>query len=73
MELTTELNGVKYLIVEEVATTENGKKLIAKAEKYQAIYQGVKELNNGGFWGDPYLIVRVLVPEKNVLAYNNED
>ena len=73
MEITTELNGIKYLIVEELATRENEKKLVAKAKKYGAIYQGIKELNKGGFWSDTYAVIKVLVPEKSVVAYNNEE
>ncbi len=49
MEITTELNGVKYLIIEGLVTRKNEKKLVAKSKKYGAIYQGIKELNKGGF------------------------
>jgi len=73
MDITVELNGIKYLIVEELATTRNQEKLTAKAKRHQAIYQGVKQINTGGFWGSPYGIIKILVPEKSIVAYNNDD
>ena len=73
MDVTTELNGVKYLIVEELATRKNEKRLTDKAKKHGAIYQGIKELKTGGFWSETYAILKVLVPEKNIVAYNEDD
>jgi hypothetical protein len=73
MELTIELNGIKYLLVEELATVKNQKEINAKIKKYGAIYQGIKEINTGGFWGGAYGVIKVLVPEKSIVAYNLED
>ena len=72
MDITVELNGIKYLIVEELATSKNEKRLTAKAKKHEAIYQGIKEINTGGFWGSAYGVIKILVPEKNIVAYNND-
>lgn len=72
MEVTTTLNGVKFLIVEELATRRTQEKLIAKAKRHGAIYQGIKEFSTGGFFSEPYGIIRVLVPEDKVYQYNND-
>jgi hypothetical protein len=72
MDITVELNGIKYLVVEELATTRNQEEITAKVKKHEAIYQGIKQLNTGGFWGSSYGVIKILVPEKNIVAYNNE-
>ncbi|WP_438423125.1 hypothetical protein [Aquimarina macrocephali] len=74
MDITTELNGEKYLIVEILATRKTSEKdLLAKLKRHNAIYQGIKEINTGGFWGNAYGVFRVLVPEQNVVAFNNDN
>lgn len=74
MDITTTLNGEKYLIIEILATRKTSEeKLMAKLKRHEAIYQGVKEINTGGFWGSPYGVFRVLVPERNVVAFNNDE
>ena len=73
MEITTELNGIKYLVVEMLITDKvDNNKLDNKLEKHEVIYQGIKEINSGGFWSSKYIIARLLVPEKNVVAFNKE-
>lgn len=72
-ELTIELNSIKYLIVEELVTRKTENKVIAKAEKYNAIYQGIKEIGKNTFFSSPnYIIVKYLVPEYNIIMYNKE-
>jgi hypothetical protein len=71
--ITVELNGIKYLLVEILTTSRNSNKLTDKCKKYECIYQGVKDVNTGGFWGSPHAIVKILVPEKNIIMFNNED
>lgn len=73
MEITTTLNGVKFLIVEELATRRTQQKLIAKAKRHGAIYQGIKEFNSAGFFSEPYGIIRVLVPEDKIYEYDNDE
>jgi hypothetical protein len=69
--LTCELNGIKYLCVDEIYTNSNNKRLKIKLKKYEAIEQGVKDAHIS-FWSHSYIVVRVLVPEKNIVAYNND-
>lgn len=72
-EITCELNGVKYLLVDVFIKDKNDKDDITKkCKKYGAVYQGVKELKQGGFFSSGYAILKVLVPEKNVIAWNDE-
>lgn len=73
MELTCELNGVKYLLFKiPVTSNENMQKLIQKCKKYSAIMQSGEKVN-GGWWSSDYAVVSVLVPEDKVLEFNNED
>lgn len=73
MEITCELNGTKYLMFKvPVTSNDNMAKLVQKCKKYSAIMQAGEKVN-GGWWSSDYAIVSVLVPEQNVLAFNNED
>ena len=72
-EITCTLNNVKYLLFDVLVTNStHSKKVENKCKKYEAIFQGVKEINRGGFLSSGYMILKVLVPEKNVIAWNNE-
>lgn len=70
--MTIELNGIKYLVVEELITSKNEEEINARLKKHQAICQGIKEIDIGGFWKGAYAIIKVLVPEENVVAYSND-
>lgn len=67
--LTCELNGVKYLLVEVIVIPKYEKKILEKCTKYECIAQGIKEINIK----TPYAVLKVLVPESNVIAFNNEE
>ena len=72
--IVVELNGIKYLIVEILATSEtNERKLKAKIKKYNGIYQGIKEVKSGGFWGRSYGILKILIPESKIIEWNDDD
>lgn len=73
MEIIVELNGKRYLLVEDIAMRSNEARLKAKYKKYGCIYQGVKEINRGGFFSNPYVVAKILVPEENVIAFNNDE
>ena len=73
MEITCELNGIKYLMFELHVTRYNHKKIDRMCVKHECIQQGVKKIDRGGLFSDGYAIVSVLVPEKNVIAFNKED
>ena len=73
-QITVELNGIKYLIVEILATSKtNEKKLKKKIKKYDGIYQGIKDVRSGGFFGSGYGILKILIPEKRVIEWNDDD
>jgi hypothetical protein len=71
--ITCELNGIKYLLVETPIVQSSVDELKGKCKKHGAIYQGVSKIDRGGFFSSPYMIVKILVPEKNVIAWNNDD
>lgn len=70
--ITVELLGTKYLIVELPITSRNTDEVMAKCKRHNAIYQGVKEINKGGLFSNTYMVIRVLVPESSVIAFNAE-
>lgn len=67
MEKTT-IDGVDYIEIECMATRYNAQKEEAKAEKYGCIQVGVKEVNTGS----GYIIFKLLIPMKNLIAYNSD-
>lgn len=72
-QLIHELNGKKYLLVEIPVTQKQSSLLESKLKKFNCIYQGVKEINRGGLFSNPFMVIKVLVPEENVQAFNDED
>ena len=65
--ITTVLNEVKYLIIEILITKQVEVDMIKERLKdCGGIYQGIKEINNGGFWSRKYVVVNVLIPENKV-------
>lgn len=74
MDITTELNGIKYLVVEILVTTKtNENKITEKLKRHGAIYQGIKEINTGGFCSNAHGVFRILVPEENIIDFNNDE
>lgn len=70
--ITCELNGIKYLLVERLVTDENSDEIDRKNKKYDCIYQGISKMNTEGFFTKAHMIVKILVPEKNVIAWSRE-
>lgn len=70
-QLIYEIAGIKYLLVERQVTEQNRSKLEKIGEQYNCIWQGIKEIKQGGFLSDGFAIVRILVPENNVIAFNS--
>ena len=73
-DIIHELNGKKYLLVELPLTTDkdHNKKMQSCMKKFNCIAQGVKEISTGGWFSKPYVIIKILVPEENVIQFNNE-
>ena len=69
--LTCELNGVKYLLVEVIVIPKYEKKVLEKCTKYECIAQGIKEINTTG--SKQYAILKILVPENNIIEFNKSD
>lgn len=71
-QLTVELNGIKYLLFEVPMVNSNSKKINAKINKHEGIFQGVGKVHSS-FWGNNYVICNVLIPEKNAVAFSRDD
>jgi hypothetical protein len=77
-QLTCELNGIKYLLVELQFTDDNKNQLSKAVEEHECILQSVGKVERPGLMSglfsvvseEEYSIVRVLVPEKNVVEFN---
>lgn len=69
--LTLELNGTRYILVGRFVTAADAKKADKIIKKYECIIQDVKFIK-GWFFYKSLLRVKILVPEKNIVAFNNE-
>lgn len=69
--LTVELNGIKYVLLERIATKETGNKADKIIKKHGGIIQGL-HLVKGWFFYKTYIKYTVLIPEQNIIAFNNE-
>jgi len=69
-QILYEIAGTKYLLVEVVLTDSTRAKLERLLTKYNCITQGVKELKKS--WLGGHTILKWLVPENNVVNFNNE-
>lgn len=73
MELVHELNGIKYLMFEcpfPINRKTDLETFYEKVKNYNGILQGAEKVN-GGFWGDSYFKVNVLIPEDKVVEFSN--
>lgn len=71
--ITCELNGIKYLMVEYPITSSNKYKIEARCKRHGVIMQGISKIDRGGFFSDGFVIIKLLVPEKNIIAWNDDD
>lgn len=71
-ELIVEINDTKYLLVDELVVG-TGDKLKKKIKKFDCIFQGIKDVNDGGFWNKAHAVVTVLVPLDKIMEYNNSE
>lgn len=67
-----ELFGKKHLLVEVIFTTGTTKRITAAMEKFNCIYQWVKEVHRGWFFSESYIIMKILVPEESIIGFNAE-
>lgn len=71
-QLIYELNGIRYLLVELPITSGNNKNTVATYTKYDGIYQGVKDIKRAGLFYSGLAIIKVLIPERNIVEFNKE-
>lgn len=72
-QIIYELNGKRYLLVEVFMTSATQDKIKDAFYKYGCIHQGIKEVKKDGILSSGYAIVRVLVPEEYIEAFNREE
>jgi hypothetical protein len=75
-DLIVTLNDQRYLVVDIPTTLTNtttAKKIEAACKRHEGIYQGFNKLSSGGLFGVDIYNIRVLIPEKNIIAFNNDD
>ena len=75
MENTTcKLNGVKYLSVEAIVSNKSDiERLDNQCKRYGCIKQSIVKIESGYGYSNGYVIVKILVPEKNVIAWSNDN
>ena len=71
-QIQYEINGIKYLLIEEVLTASNSAFIEGKMTKYECIGQGVKTYDKGGFLSSAFVVIKILVPEKNEFTFQFE-
>ena len=73
MELVYKINGVNYVLFNCPFALRNKTgvdELYEKIDLYKGILQGAEKID-GGFWGDSYLKITVLIPEDKALIFSN--
>jgi len=68
--IIVELSGKKYLLIELPVLSSTDREIEERIKKYDGIYQGIKKLHTGGFFSRSYAIIKVLIPEENVIEFN---
>lgn len=74
-QLIYEVNGKRYLLMDEVITEKNEDQYQRKCKYYGAIITVCKEMNiRTAWWHSPftYGIVGTLVPEEKAFDFNND-
>ena len=69
-EIVFDLNGIKYLLVDVAVTDENKEKMIDDFKKYEIDYRGLKEMKEPKLFFPGYIIMEILIPEKNIIECN---
>jgi len=69
--LTCEINGVKYVLIEKMATHKiDIDKFEAYLLKNDCILQSSRIERPAGFWGDKVAVFSLLIPEKIIIDFN---
>lgn len=72
MNILHQINGKNYVLISDYVRSEKG--LIEcqqRIKKYKCIFQGLQNATSG-FWADKSCYINILVPEENIMAFNNE-
>ena len=68
-QLIYEIAGKRYILIEVPFSDKLLKKRDEMIKKFGLISQGIKEINRGGFFDNPFIIERLFLPEKNFMMW----
>lgn len=69
-QLIYEINGKKYLLMEDTITDNTTRdNLKEKCKRLNCIPQGIKDWKPPTLWKNGRAVIKVLVPEENVMAF----
>lgn len=71
-QLIYEISGKRYVLIELPILASNENQMKAIAEKFEMVYQGIKEINRGGFFGNSVVVERFFLPEENFNEFEKE-
>ena len=74
-DIIVTLNNQRYLRIEIPMLLDSAmsKRIQLLGERHEAIYQGFSLLSKGGFFAPDMYVCKILVPEKNIIAFNNDN
>jgi hypothetical protein len=73
-QLTCELNGIKYLLMQiPISSGTNQKTLKYETKRLGVISQSIAIIKKGGLFSNTLIGINFLVPEENVIEFNNID
>lgn len=68
------INGINYVLIDvPVVDSKHLPQIRAIMKKYKCINQSIKRVERGGLFNDPFVIMTILVPEKNIMDFNDEE
>lgn len=73
-KLIYKINKKEYLLLERLITSDNEYRLARiedKLNKLGIIQQGIKEISSGGFFTSGHAIIKLLVPVKKLIQFEN--
>jgi hypothetical protein len=73
-QLIYKIAGKKYMLFEvPIVGSAGAKKFEQRMKRHKGICQGVKEMKRETFWTSASIIVKALIPEENIIAFNEDE
>jgi hypothetical protein len=71
-QLIYTIAGENYILIEIPFLPGKHALTSAFCDKHGMVYQGIKEVVKGGFWGSSVCIQKFLLPERNFIKYSQD-